>query len=304
MRMTKSALTSTGVSDSHAIMFMTIYHSLYNPLDDSDDDASCHSEDSDMTVQKEDVKFIDIATRSSAIKTDIHPRAMLQSSCVMWRKGVRTGQASILTKAVIDHDLEAFVHIANLYQTLPQAIGMEQDIMTTILEEDQPDMLDEYIRRTGSGIDMASNRKDSGDTEVTAAVNDENKVYLGLNVHGQKRADLARANDPDATQPTRFEVPILWKAAKAKAKAVVEYLAGDRPLTAYRFYASTHSDERAIWLRRTTDLEKLLPTWLGWTLNNMGDSPLIAAIMANNLDMIKLLFQKAPQLMATTVHQK
>jgi hypothetical protein len=305
MRMTKSALTSTGVSDSHAIMFMTIYHSLWNPLDVSDDDVSCHSEDSDMTVQKKDAKFINIATRSSAIKTNIHPRAMLQSSSVIWRKSYHKGQASILTKAVIDHDLEAFVHIANLYQTVPQAIGMEEDVMTTILEEDQPDMLDEYIRCTGFGIDMASNRKDSRDTEVTAAVNDENKIYFGLNVDGQKRADLAGTNlkDPVADN-ARFEIPILWKAAKAKAKAVVEYLAGDRPSTAYRFYASTHSDELAIWLRRTTDLEKLLPTWLGWTVSNMGDSPLIAAIMANNLDMIKLLFQKAPQLMATTVHQK
>lgn len=273
--------------------------------DDSDDDESCHSEDTDMTVEKKEPKFIDIATRSSAIKTNVHPRTMLQSSSVKWRKGERTGENSILTKAVIDHDLEAFVHIANLYQTLPQVIEMEHwHVMTTILEEDQPDILDEYIRRTGSGIDMASNKKDSGDTGVTAAVNDENKVYLGLNVHGKKRADLARANDPNADDETSFEIPILWKAAKAKAKAVVEYLAGNRPLTAYSFYASTHSDERAIWLRRTTDLEKLLPTWLGWTVNNMGDSPFIAAIAGNDLDVIKLLFQKAPQLMATTVHQK
>ena len=257
-----------------------------------------------MTVEKKEAKFIDIATRSSAIKTNVHPKVMLQSSLVNWRKGERTGEDSILKKAVIDHDLEAFVHIANLYQTLPQAIGMEQDVMTTILEEDQPDILDEYIRRTGSGIDMASNKKDSKDTEVTAATNDENKIYLGLNVHGKKRADLARANDPNADDAPRFEIPILWKAAKAKAKAVIKYLAGNRPLTAYSFYASTHSDERAIWLRRTTDLEKRLPAWLGWTVNNMGDSPFIAAIIGNDLDVIKLLFQKASKLMATALQQK
>lgn len=258
-----------------------------------------------MTVEKKQAKFIDIATRSSAIKSNVHPKLMLQLSTIKWRKGERTGDASILMKAVIDHDLEAFVHIANLYQTLPQAIEMEtHNVMTTILEEDQPDILDEYIRRTGFGIDMASSKKHSGDTEVTAAANDENKIYLGLNVHGKKRTDLARANDPDADDAPSFEIPILWKAAKAKAKAVVEYLAGNRPLIAYSFYASTHSDERAIWLRRTTDLEKLLPTWLGWTVNNMGDSPLIAAIIGNDLNVIKLLFQKAPQLMATTVHQK
>lgn len=273
------------------------------PSDDSDNE-SCHSEDSDITVEKE-AKFIDIATRSSAVKSDVHPRTMLQSSLVSWRKGERTGDHSnLLTKAVIDHDLEAFVHIANLYQTLPQAIDMEQSIMVTILEEDQPDILDEFIRRTGSGVDVESNLKDSGDTEVTTAVNDKNKIYLGLNVHGRKRADLARANDPDAGYPKPFEIPIVWKAVRAKAKAVVEYLAGDRPIAAYRFYASTHSDERAIWLRRTTDLDKHLPTWLGWTVNKIGDSPLIAAIMGNDLEIVKLLFQKAPKLMATTVHQK
>ena len=257
-----------------------------------------------MTVEKKEAKFIDIATRSSAIKTNVHPKVMLQSSTVKWRKGERTGDDSILKKAVIDHDLEAFVHIANLYQTLPEVIGLDQYVLTTILEEDQPDILDEYIRRTGSGIDMASNKKDSGDTEVTAAINDENKIYLGLNVHGKKRSDLARANDPNADTATGFEIPILWKAAKAKAKAVVEYLAGNRPLAAYSFYASTHSDGRAIWLRRTTDLEKLLPTWLGWAVTSMGDSPFIAAIIGNDLDVVKLLFQKAPKLMATTVHQK
>ena len=286
---------------------MTTLHLLGNePSDgtDDEDDESNYSEDTDMTVEKKEAKFIDIATRSSAIKSNVHPKTMLQSSSVKWKKGDRSGYASILTRSVIDHDLEAFVHIANLYQTLPQVIEMEKDLLATILEEDQPDILDEYIRRTGSGIDMISNKKDSGDTEVTAAVNDENKIYLGLNVHGKKRADLARANDPNADSASRYEIPILWKAAKAKAKDVVEYLAGDRPFPAYSFYASTHSDERAIWLRRTTDLEKLLPTWLGWTVNNMGDSPFIAAIIGNDLDIIKLLFKKAPQLMATTVHQK
>jgi hypothetical protein len=229
---------------------------------------------------------------------------MLQQA-VMWRKGERTGRASLLLKTVIDHDLEAFVHIANLYQTLPGAFERaRRPVMDTILEEDQPEILDEYIRRTGSGIDMKSNRKQSGDAEVTIAVNDKNKIYLGLNVHGKKRADLARANDPGAIRQEPFKIPVLWKAAKAKAKAVVEYLAGDRPSTAYRFYASTQSDERAIWLRRATDLDKLLPKWLGWTINNSGDSPLLAAIMANDLDVIKLLFQKAPQMMAATVHQK
>ena len=281
------------------------YVTLTGNFPDDSDTESCVSEDSDVTVEKKEAKFIDIATRSSAIQTNVHPKTMLQQSLVMWRKGERTGRSLLLSKAVIDHDLEAFVHIANLYQTLPEAIEVEQGIMDTILEEDQPEILDEYIRRTGSGIDLKSNQKDSGDTDMITAVNDQNKIYLGLNVHGKKRADLARANDPDATyyeQP--FEIPILWKAAKAKAKAVVEYLAGDRPLTAYRFYASTHSDERAIWLRRMTDLDKHLATWLGWTMNDIGDSPFMAAIIGNDLDTIKLLFQKAPQMMAPTIHQK
>ena len=229
---------------------------------------------------------------------------MLQSSVVMWRKGIRTGHDCLLSKAVIDHDLEAFVHIANLYQTLSQVMETEQATLNTILEEDQPDILDEYIRRTGYGIDMKSNRTTNGDTEVTTAVNDENKIYLGLSVHGKKRADLARANDPAADCPEPFEIPILWKAVKAKSKAVIAYLAGDRPLIAYRFYASTHSDARAIWLRRTIDLDKLLPTWLGWTITNIGDSPFMAAILANDLEVIKLLFQKSPQIMAPAVHQK
>ncbi|KAF8164736.1 hypothetical protein B0H34DRAFT_647969 [Crassisporium funariophilum] len=271
-------------------------------LDEDSDNESCDSDDSDITIDQKEVKFVDIATRSSAVQCDIHPRRMLMETRASWRKGNEKADAHPLQKAVLDHDLEAFVHIVNLYQSLPQPLEISQDILAHIFKEDQPEILDEYIRRTGLGVVMKGSQDE--EIDVLSAVNDKNRFYLGLNVHGKKRADLASRNDPNSTRQEEYQIPLLWTAAISRAKGIIAYLAGNRPLIAYRYYASTHSDERAIWFRRTADLEKLLPEWLGWTINHLGDSPLIAAIIGNNVDVIKLLFKESPRLMSSALQQK
>ncbi len=40
-------------------------------------------------------------------------------------------------------------------------------------------------------------------------VNDESRVYLGLNVHGKKRKDLARESYPDADSSEDDPTPLL-----------------------------------------------------------------------------------------------
>jgi hypothetical protein len=63
---------------------------------------------------------------------------------------VGSGSAIPLVKAIADHDLEAFVQIANLYQSLTQPLELEAEgTLVAIITHDQPDILDEYIRRTG-----------------------------------------------------------------------------------------------------------------------------------------------------------
>jgi hypothetical protein len=129
-----------------------------------------------------------------------------------------TGQADALNLAVIQSDLDSFVHIADLYESLPQSVELP-DLMETILEGDQPQILDEYIRRTGNGIDITGAQESAKIGPIPIAINDENKIYLGLNVHGKKRVDLAKKNDPNATgydSPTT--TPLVWRAIMAKKR--------------------------------------------------------------------------------------
>jgi hypothetical protein len=176
-------------------------------------------------------------------------------------------------------------------------------VVEVIAQNDRVEMLDEYIRRTGSGIKIQASSQDEG--EIVPAVNDKNKVYLGLNVHGKKRTDLAKRNDPDAAHTQDVvEFPLVWRAVFAGATKILDYLQTDRPLTAYKFYASSNSSETAMILRRTTDLAKVLPEWLGWSITSLGESPLTVAIASKKLDIVKYLFEKSPRLMASSLHER
>ncbi|KDR74215.1 hypothetical protein GALMADRAFT_123653 [Galerina marginata CBS 339.88] len=294
-------------------------------MDDDSDNESCDSDNSDITVERKEIKFVDIATRPSAVQTDVHPKKMLDHR-ISWRKprdappgGINMMQVNPLTKAVAERDLEAFVHIANLYDSLPQAVELGTDVLSSIMQQDQPDILDEYIRRTGAGIDVAGARKDSGlkdgEAELQVASNDANRMYLGLNVHGKKRMDLASKNDPNAVHnDEKAQVPLVWQAARGAAKGILSYLASDRPLVAYKFFAASHSDAKAIWFRRmlggkdaskaSGELETRLPAWLGWTISPLGESPLIAAIIAKDLEIVKLLAKLEPSLIAQALQTK
>lgn len=302
--------------------------------DDDSDNESYDSDNSEMTVDQQEIKFIDIATRPSAVQSVVHPKRMLTEVSVRWQRpgsatddwtGPTMGQAYPLAKAVADHDLDAFVHIANLYQSLAEPLQIGTDIMDIILAHDQVDILDEYLRRTGDGLDIALVKKDA-DTkdELQIATNDANKMYLGLDVHGKKRMDLARKNDPNAAHDAGEEkkvVPLLWRAVKIGAKNFVEYLSTEKPFDAYKAYATSttaHGELKARWFRRYLfgangskvaslpkgGAKKQLSVWLGWTVNALGESPLAAAIIANKIEMIELLAKLDPELMAQALKTK
>jgi len=214
--------------------------------------------------------------------------------------GPYTGRAAVLKLAVIQSDLDSFVHIANLYESLPQSVELP-DLMDTILQLDQPQILDEYIRRTGDGIDITGAQESAKIGPIPIAINDENKIYLGLNVHGKKRVDLAKKNDPNATGYDSPTIPLVWRAITEKATAIVSYLSSEAPLAAYRHYASVHSNSKAIWFRRLGtnrggELEKWLPKWLGWSCEVIGESPLSTAILSGNVEMVKLVAKLNPKL--------
>ncbi|KAG6826323.1 hypothetical protein H0H92_000324 [Tricholoma furcatifolium] len=265
--------------------------------DQASNDGSEASDDSNATTgPTEEAKFIDIAKRVSTVETDVHPKFMLHEPKLFWADKTSDGkytqmQGNLLLKAIHDGDYEAFVNIFNLYSSSPIPITFG-NIVEHIIKNDRAEILDYYIRETGQGIEIALDQ-----SEAVVSVN------LGLDVHGNKRSDLAKKNDPNATQSTVPVFPLLWIATESGAKSVVEYLAGPRPLIAYQHYMTTAGDERAYQMRRVKDLEKVIPEWLGWTATSSGDSPLMAAILGRELDIIKMMFAKKPQIMAGCLHK-
>ncbi|KAJ6601282.1 ankyrin repeat protein [Mycena vulgaris] len=263
-------------------------------------DASDHDYDgSDVTVDQAVVKFVDIAKTGATAQCDVYPNLLLSAPLSWYNEDGSSHTGSPLTRAVYDDDFEAFVNIANLYKPHSE-LDSDSTLLAAILAKDRPKMLDEYIRRTGAGLAFVA-----AEGEGAPAVTDQSRVYTGLSVHGAKRMDLAKQNDPNAFAPAAAQAdPLLWQAAGAGACEVVEYLAGERPLAAYRFYAASNSDERARGLRRVLELDKALPELLGWGITPLGESPLFAAVGGKSLPLIKKLFSKAPQLMRSALHER
>ncbi|KAF8999457.1 hypothetical protein BDQ17DRAFT_1328336 [Cyathus striatus] len=255
--------------------------------------------DDEWSNSDDKVKFVDIANRKSEVKTDVHPKVILaecQSRYVLKDKSgdgtYSLRQSNLLYKSVHESDLQAFVHIANLYQSLPTPpqfdITPYERLGDLILGRDNVDFLDEYIHRTGFGIDVKTESMDGEADDGPINVNDKNRAYLGLNVHGKKRSDLTRKNDPNASdREDELVKPLLWDAIEHNAKAAVEYLSSERPLAAFKFYASSRQgEERAERLRRISDPQKALPEMIGWKTNSLGESPLTAAIIGGDVDMM------------------
>ncbi|KAJ7775633.1 ankyrin repeat protein [Mycena maculata] len=259
-----------------------------------EDDSDNESDDSDCSIEQDGINFVDIATRPSAVECAVHPKDLFKGGSLA---------SEPLSKAIDDNDFEAFINIFNLYKHSPKHIDLPNYLLTSIIRHDRVNMLDEYIRRTGLGLKIL-NSTAHGEEEIPVA-NDKNKVYLGLSVHRKKRADLARRNDPNASQTeVETKIPLVWQAVSHNATSVLDYLLGDRPLPAYQFYASSHSSDSAKLLKCTPDLEKVLPEWLGWSVTPLCESPLTVAIASKNLDTVRYLFQNVPRLMASSLHER
>ncbi|KAF9530937.1 hypothetical protein CPB83DRAFT_849901 [Crepidotus variabilis] len=278
--------------------------------EDADDDS-----DSDMTEDGKP-KFIDIATQSTTVHSPIKPSEILEHKFYYEVKPVREWSSphTLLSKAVVDGNTDTFTRIANLYQAIshPLEPSHSADLLALIVEQDRPEILDLYIKRTGHGIDFEHAQKHSETPPAPTAINDKNRLYLGLNVHGMKRADLAKQNDPDAnkTEP-QAHIPLVWRASQTASHQILRYLASDKPAKAFQQYASTNIDERAVWLKRVggvsgSGIEKHIPVWLGWTTTRIGESPLSATIVGkqNCLKTIELLMDLRPEVMTPTFNTR
>jgi hypothetical protein len=278
--------------------------------DDKSDEEDYNSDkhdgsDSDMTV---DVKFTELGGVPLTVRSRVSPRSLLEDS-FEWVNG--DGDHTIVTmlkKSITEHDLEAFTNILDLYKKSDPLISLPPFILHDIIRNDDPAILDEYIRRTGAGVPLTedhNNKKASSeDTPASHKPRSRKRVYHGLDVHGKKRKDLASRGDPDARVTTKPnpEKPILWVAAEESSAKIVEYLSGSRPTVSYAAYAAKSNDRRARAIRQVSDLSSVLPAWLGWKINVVNESPLVASVWSGNADIIDQLFALQPQLMSEALN--
>ncbi|CAK5281900.1 unnamed protein product [Mycena citricolor] len=235
-------------------------------IDDSDDSDN-ESDASDDTIEQDTINFIDIANRASPIRCKVHPTELINS-----------GNRDPFSEAIDENDLTPELPI---------------HLMALVIGQDRVEMLDELMRRTGRGIEHAlmahRDKLAEAEEEDVPAVNDKNRIYLGLNVHGKKRADLAKRNDPDADgsgSDSRAGVPLLWLAIQSGKTRTVEYL---------------FSQPQAHWGGEARGDAAGLA---GWTITSMGESPIVPALLNSELDILKSLFKMSPVLMKESLRQR
>ena len=208
-----------------------------------------------------------------------------------------------LEAAIHDDDFDAFIQIVELCAQLPKPIAVV-DLASdeSFLREDRVKFFDEYIRRTGQGIDVPQKKAEG--TEDTPQ-RPKGKEYWGLNVHGKKRRDLAARGDPNVRYYNGFngsKVPLVWRAAQHSALSILEYLNTDRPLAAYQYYFSANAKEA-----KKADLpalESSISELLGWCSNPSNETALSAALKSGKLDSFKKLLELNPALLKPYLHEK
>ena len=263
------------------------------------DEEECSSEGTDDGSEDDSEKvepvFIDLDRQDMQVRYDVGPEKLLKD-ITAYLPTTEDGEAVYLTpleEAIYNDDFEAFVQIAELAAKLPNPIALtELGSEDRILSKNRVKLLDEYIRRTGQGIDVPQKKPDGTED---APERPKGKEYWGLNVHGKKRRDLAAKGDPNACYNSGSRFPLVWRAAMFGALDVLEYLNTDRPLAAYQYYFSMNPKEA-----KKVDLPALgnsISELLGWRANPSNETALNAALQRGKLDSFKKLLDLNPTLL-------
>lgn len=164
----------------------------------------------------------------------------------------------MLDKSIVEDDLATFTKLLEL-STFDAGAALRQ-----VLYYDRPGFLDELIRRAGVGIHIESLEEESNEGDDAEADNtrkrSQPRFYQGLSIHGQKKANLARMNDPDRQVNNTDPTPLLHSACASGAEKVITYLSQlERVRSSYDFYIDTHPDSHAADVLGSVNLEKRLP---------------------------------------------
>ncbi|KAG9000610.1 hypothetical protein FRB93_012622 [Tulasnella sp. JGI-2019a] len=271
-------------------------------LEDSDEeDSDAESDDSVVTPTK--LGFDSIATKYSIISVNVDPESLLSHGMYL-AYGDVSNYVTPLLMAVYDNDVEMFREICELMLCLDQPQCPDSSIVNVILKLDSPLILDEYIRRTGAELTLP--KAEAGAEAVHEEDEEGSKFYMGLNVHGKKRKDLAKQGDPNAPAEEGTVVPLLWRAATNHSLSIIDYLASGEPLEAYRHYLST-ATKPSKRLAAISNLDAQLPTLLGFNINRLRESVVLATVACADtsgdpLETLKKLMTCSPKLVSTAIN--
>ncbi|KAG8952591.1 hypothetical protein FRC04_003952 [Tulasnella sp. 424] len=263
--------------------------------DDDDDDANSNASDE---TEKRPAGYTNLVKRFHTVSVKVKPNHLLsyEIKCIVAAPGSDpfARLADPITLAVLENDVEAFTQIADMMEHLEEPMPISGSLLFIILANDSPDMLDIYIRRTGEGLSLPQPKaKEATDDKAEAQRqnedDDEHKIYLGLDVNGKKRKDLARRDDPNAHYApyaphapydagTGNKIPLAWNAASKHATAILEYLSSPRAIEAYRYYAETSKTKLAKRLAEVLQNTDDFPKLVGFSVTQLAETPVLAVL--------------------------
>ncbi|KAG8916541.1 hypothetical protein FRC00_014710 [Tulasnella sp. 408] len=286
--------------------------------DSCDDDSDADSCASDET-ERRPVGYTNLAKRFHTVSVKVKPNRLL-SYDGKWATELTSGPdasartADPITLAILENDIEAFHQIADMMEGLEEPMAVPVALLHTILPSDSPEMLDAFIRRTGGGLSLpepkAQKSTDDMDPMEDHDGNDGGaKFYLGLDVDGKKRKDLARREDPNAPYAyagTSYQIPIAWYAASRQATAILEYLNSPRAIEAYKYYAETEKTMLATRLAEVLTSTDDFHEMVGFSISRFAETPVLATIWGpakpdKILPTLKKLMELQPRLTADGV---
>ena len=250
------------------------------------DGSTSDEEDYYSYREQEPMNFTNISSTPSSVRTHIHPKSMLEWKASHIRAGYKCSSFTPLQKAIVENDFEAFIHTLDLYDFVETKSCSDDGAFNLTVTLDRPEMVDELIRRSGTGILIITVSK----------VSAKERIYIGLKVGGRRRLDIEKYKQAKHKTLTH-DYELLRNAIRSGATKVVDYLAGSRPIAAYKHYSETHDDEIAQYLKSIDDLDAVFPDLLGWKPDESNESPLLCAVIADRLDVLKQMFALKPSLM-------
>ena len=251
-------------------------------------------------------EIMDISHRFSTIRVSVRPDVLFGAAPHLSNGGVSSWAP--LAAAVHAADVEATKQILALHEFCEPSLPVNPHAeLENILQSDSPAILDLFIRKFGIGLGVSEEEEDD-DPQGNEAIKKMPKTYLGLDVHGVKRKDLAKRNDPDAPRRVlqSHHIPLLWSAATKGATKVIDWLATPAPLEAYKAFMTSASEEDVIAkaLKKINSLETQLPELLGFLPNELGETAVFAALVGQQKEeqksaIVKQLYKLSPHLKNT-----